>query len=211
MTSESTSRTELVKAQLRRESARAEASDPSTFLSTLGIECTIRHETDGSSLARIHELLARSNQMNLTTRRHDLTRLLAFLQDPDARMYSLCLNDCYADYGLVGAAIILGEDLESFVLSCRVMGLGAEDAFLRSVMALEAKRRPTGMLRASYIPTGRNMPCAGLLSANGFQEQSSSETVHVYTFQLEHGAPSPPAHCKIALIAETHPGQVASH
>ncbi|MNS29255.1 hypothetical protein D3C72_612500 [compost metagenome] len=198
-TSESAVRTEMVKAQLKRESERAEAPDVRVFLETLGIECEVRCEMDDSRLARVHELLARTNQMNLTTRRHDLTRLQTLLHDTSVRIYTLCLRDRYTDYGLVGAAILVGDELDSFVLSCRVMGLGAEDAFLRTVLAVEAERRSGGILRASFVPTGRNSPCAALLPANGFEELEPHGETRCYTFNFEREVQPAPAHCRVAL------------
>ncbi|MNT81375.1 hypothetical protein D3C72_2209680 [compost metagenome] len=110
------------------------------------------------------------------------------------------MGDRFADYGLVGVAIVEGDQLDSFVLSCRVMGLGGEDAFLRSVLASEAARRPTGVLQARYLPTERNKPCAKLLPANGFESLPDADD-GAYVYPLAKGVQAPPAHCRVDLDA----------
>ena len=129
-----------------------------------------------------------------------MARLQVFLAALDARIYTLHMGDRFADYGLVGVAIVEGDALDSFVLSCRVMGLGGEDAFLRSVLALEAAHRPDGVLMATYLPTERNKPCARLLPANGFDPQPDAGD-GAYLYALSRGVLAPPAHCRVEIDA----------
>jgi FkbH-like protein len=195
LTVEATRRTELTRAQLHREAARRMDASSTDFLRTLGLEASIRLEQDESAFTRIHELLARTNQMNLTTRRHDLVALRRFLDEPGSRVYTLSARDRFTDYGLVGAAIVAGDELDSFVLSCRVMGLELEDVFLRTILLHDAPKV------ATYIPTGRNGPCAALLPTNGFQQVLKGElesSVH-FEYPPNGACPEPPIHCRVSV------------
>lgn len=198
LTGEGVRRSEMVRAQLRRDRDRAAADDPAAFLATLGIAVTIG-EAGEESLPRVHELIARTNQLNLTTRRHDMGRLQAILADSEARLYTLHVADRYTDYGLVGGAIVLGDELDSLVVSCRVLGLEVAGAFLTGVATLERQRRLRPLV-ASYLPTRRNGPAAGLLPSCGFLEaESREEGEKRYVLPAEREPAAFPAHCRVAL------------
>lgn len=194
-TDEATRRTELTRHQLRREAERAQHPDPEAFLRSLAITCEVRQEEDDQALARIYELLARTNQMNLTTRRHDMAALRAFLTDPQAAVYTLSVQDRFTHYGLVGVAIVADGVLDSFVLSCRVMGLGVEHVLMRTVLSAERKRHPERPMKAEFRRTDRNGPCADVLPANGFIE-SPDEPGH-YVLPSHAPVPPLPGHCAV--------------
>lgn len=198
---EAARRTETTRGKLQREAAQSAATDPAAFLATLDLRCTVSLVDDESALGRIHELLMRTNQMNLTTRRHDMAHLQALLRDPHTRLYALDVQDRFTDHGRVGAAIVHQSELDTFVVSCRVMGLGIEDAFLSAILALEARVAASPNLQATYIPTARNMPIRDLLPRLGFllTAEDDGDGSH-FTFPLGGERPSIPPHCALAVL-----------
>jgi FkbH-like protein len=199
---EAARRTETTRGRLQREAAQAAATDPAAFLATLDLRCTVSLVEDESALGRLHELLTRTNQMNLTSRRHDMARLQAFLRDPQTRLYALNVQDRFSDHGRVGAAIVCGNELDTFVVSCRVMGLGVEDAFLSAMLALEARVATSPHLQATYIPTARNVPIRDLLPRLGFTPTSDTDGGgSTYSFSLAGERPPIPSHCAVTVRA----------
>ncbi len=115
-------------------------------------------------LKRISELLDRTTQFNATGRKFTLAELNALIQSPRGRVFILHVRDRLADHGLTGAAIVDGNEILNFVLSCRVIGLGVERALLGGIMADAAPQS----VRGRIIETGRNIPARNLFRDHGF-------------------------------------------
>ncbi len=162
VTAEAAGRTELARAQLGRQAARAEAPSEADFIASLDMQTRIERLTSGSALARIVELFARTTQFNTTGIKPTQAELEAMLGDPHARIYAAHVRDRFADNGLVGAALIHDGEIAGLALSCRVLGLGVEHAFLQHILAAE------GALSGRIAPTARNTVVRNLYRDNGF-------------------------------------------
>lgn len=77
-------------------------------------------------LDRIHELISRSNQLNFTKKRISKEELKDLLENKDAHCAYITVNDNFGEYGLVGFYAVLNQQLEHFLFSCRILGLGVE-------------------------------------------------------------------------------------
>jgi predicted enzyme involved in methoxymalonyl-ACP biosynthesis len=82
------------------------------------------------------------------------------------------VTDRYGGYGITALAMCTpagraAVDLDTFLMSCRVMGRGVERAFLATILdrlkAVGVKR-----IRARYLPTAKNMPAREFLPSMGF-------------------------------------------
>lgn len=109
---------------------------------------------------RLSQLSKKTNQFNLTTRRYDEQQVRAFIDGSDTLVLDFSLADVFGDSGLVGLAIwrLAGDgraELDTFLMSCRVIGRKAESAFLEAGLRLLAERGVTEVL-ADYIPTAKN-------------------------------------------------------
>lgn len=128
-------------------------------------------EATASDLDRISQLYLKTNQFNLTTRRHDRVAVDAFAADPDVLLYCAEVSDKFGDLGLVavGRAVRRGDavHIEDFLLSCRALGRDAERAFLASLLRAAAARWGSGRVVASYRPSDRNAQVAGFWPAAG--------------------------------------------
>ncbi len=125
---------------------------------------------------RLLQLLNKTNQFNLLTRRYTHSRLGELLEDKARRIYLYQVLDRFGDNGIVAAAVVDCEGevpvLEDFVMSCRVMGKHIEHAIVEDI---EADMRAAGYqtLRARYLPTSKNMPVAELYQSLGYQKTAS--------------------------------------
>jgi len=147
--------------------------DVEEFLKSLQIEATIE-EIGPSNLERVVTILGKTNQFNLTARRHSRPKVQAILEKPDSIALALRLRDRFGDQGIVGVLLALAADagstliVDSFLVSCRALGRGVEVA-LWSAMLHRAGDQNVHRLEAEYIRTARNAIVADLYDRFGLR------------------------------------------
>jgi FkbH-like protein len=113
----------------------------------------------------------RTNQFNLTTRRYTEGQIGELAASRNAEVLWCSCRDRFADEGVTGLAILRGEGeawvVDTFLVSCRVLGRGVERA-LAAAVCRAASARGARRLRGEYIRTARNAPAAGFYPALGF-------------------------------------------
>ena len=160
----------------------AHQGDLEAFLKSLEMEATIE-EIGPSNMERVVTMLGKTNQFNLTTRRHSRAQVQTMLASPGSIALALRLRDKFGDQGIIALllAIPAGDDgtlvVDSFLVSCRALGRGVEDA-LWAAMSRRVNRQSVRRLEAEYIPTAKNSIVAGLYDRLGLQrlEHNSSST-----------------------------------
>jgi FkbH-like protein len=159
--SEDRSRTTMYVADRTRTALRTEMGSVEEWLETLDLEVQVE-DLRASNLERAAQLLNKTNQMNLATRRMSGHELRAWASERNHRTLTFRVRDRIGDYGMCGIASLSVDgscaELVDFILSCRAMGRGVEEAIL-SVMATEARRAGAATLRATYLETKKNKPC----------------------------------------------------
>jgi FkbH-like protein len=158
LTKDDRRRTDQYRARAELDRARQAAPTLEDFYRSLDMQAVVA-PFDDFHLPRIAQLLGKTNQFNLTTKRHGLPELRAFMANPDCVHLYLKLRDRFADHGLVSVVIALRRDgfldIDSWCMSCRVIGRTVEDDLLnhlcRRAVALGCDR-----LRGTYIPTPKN-------------------------------------------------------
>jgi FkbH-like protein len=140
--------------------------------------------TSQNELERVHQLIFKTNQFNLTTRRPLLDELRLSCEDPTCRVAWLRLSDRFGDMGLVCVGILqdVGSQItvvDTFLMSCRVMGRSVEDAFLAylAMLAIEAK---STKLRGIYIRTLKNTPVSDFYAHRGFHPVEAEGVDGIY-------------------------------
>src|SRR5437763_13308899 len=115
------------------------------------------------SLSRGSQLTQKTNQSNQTPRRYSEQAVRALAGDPCARVYEARVRDRFGDSGLVGVAIARAAggawEVDSLLLSCRVIGRGVETAMLAR-LAGDARAAGAKRLTGWFLPTRRNAPAA---------------------------------------------------
>ena len=173
MTEEDKKRGEMYSARKRREDLRESTSSVEEFLKSLEMKVVIKH-ADDYSLPRIARMVNKTNQFNLTTRRYTDAEVMKMKETKDEfEVYSLQVSDKFGDEGIVGVTIIRKEPtlwtLDSFLLSCRVIGRKVETAFLARIVA-DAKEQGVSAIIGEYVPTQKNAPVENFYSSHGFEE-----------------------------------------
>ena len=113
-----------------------------------------------ADLARVAQLLQKTNQFNLTTRRHDLAAVERMAADPDVAIFCASVADRFGDMGLTGVLIARRAgavaQIDSLLLSCRVLGREVEHAFFAAALTLLRQRWPLQGIAAEYAATAKN-------------------------------------------------------
>jgi FkbH-like protein len=122
--------------------------------------------TQSDDLARVAELFQRTTQFNTTGVKFSSAELEKLLGDEDAEIFVAHVKDRLSDHGLVGAAVVLGEEIIALALSCRVLGMGVEHKFLQHILQAMASDR--ARVSGRIIETSRNIPVRNLYRDNGF-------------------------------------------
>lgn len=186
VTDEDRNRTQLYHARRAREDARVQAESVDEFLKSLRL--VARVGSGGNQFtARIQQLFERTNQFNLTTRRYTPAAIDERAADAHWRIYHVSVKDRFSEHGLVGAAIVEVRGVEWFienlVLSCRLIGYGAETALLTAIQraALDANAQ---ILRGEYLPSARNLPAREFYRNHGFVPDDGAAGRGHWTFDL---------------------------
>jgi FkbH-like protein len=168
--------------EAQRSAVKAISKSPEEFYRSLGLQLGIfsaRIEQAG----RLHQLLMKTNQFNLTTRRISEEAFRAVLGNSTYLVIGLRVSDRFGDSGITGLAIIdRGRHdvwtVRDFLLSCRVLGRTVENAFLSWLVARAAKAGANSVA-IQYVQTGRNQVAHGFLRGSGGME---SEAGDLWTF-----------------------------
>jgi FkbH-like protein len=174
-------RTRQYQQQKVRTKAAEQFASIDAYLASLDQSVRI-HVDDVSLISRMAQLTQKTNQFNATTRRYTEQELLTFVTATDVRTVAFHAEDRFGSYGVTGLAILRLDDVETatldtFLMSCRVIGRGIEHVFIREVLSVarEAGRR---YVSVEFFPTDKNAPAADFFQKLGADRTQESSGVH---------------------------------
>jgi FkbH-like protein len=146
------------------------------YLQSLEMVMTVGTD-DPAPLKRLAQLTQKTNQFNLTTRRYDEPQMRRLIEAPNWMVAYFSLKDVFGDSGIVGLALLdLSEaplaELDTYLMSCRVIGRKAESAFLNTLLERLAEAG-IGDVLADYRPTPKNVLVKNFLPEHGFAEDGN--------------------------------------
>ncbi len=173
LTQEDRNRGEMYLQQQQRKQLETSATSVEEFLRGLQMRVSIS-EMDDFTLPRVVELIGKTNQFNLTTRRHSEAKLREFQTDPRCAVFTMRVVDRFGDNGIVGVAIAAIADqeccIDTFLLSCRVIGRSVETAMLARLSDWACSQGAEKLV-GIFIPTAKNAPAADFYRQHGFQRR----------------------------------------
>ena len=188
LSSEDLQRTCLYAAQRQRSQAEHSFQTKEDFFRYLDQEAEVV-PVSAATIARVAQLTQKTNQFNLTTRRHTEQQIADIANRQECQVLSIKVRDRFGDHGLVGVAIThdAGEtcEIDVFLLSCRVIGRSVETALL-SHLAQGAASRGRVRLSGRFLPTKKNAPARDFYAQHGFQLVEENGEGSVWTLDLEH-------------------------
>jgi FkbH-like protein len=170
-------RTQMYRAEKQRAQLKTSTNTLEEYLTSLDLVAEFR-KADRASLSRIAQLTQKTNQFNLTTRRYGESEINALMLNPASHVYAMRLRDRIDDLGIIAAAILrcVGDDvhIDTFLMSCRALGRGAEIAFL-SQLIRDARQLGARRIHGEYRPTERNAQVADFYARHGFLTDANSK------------------------------------
>ena len=167
LTAEDRARTHSIQGNMEREQLAAAAGNVDDYLAGLGIRVQLA-PFDDVNMPRIVQLINKTNQFNLTTRR----RTEADVRSLPAGSYTQAMRvtDRFGDSGLTGILIAIPDGgllrLDTWLMSCRVMGRKLEEAMFAALTAHACSHGFAGIL-CEYIPSAKNSVVADLFDRLG--------------------------------------------
>ena len=169
---EDTKRAELYAKEAERQTVAASYANADEFLASLNMRMTIER-FDSFHLPRIAQLIQRSNQFNLTTRRRPESECEQLMGAPDFLPIYVKLEDRLGDHGLISVVILenLGETvaIRDWLMSCRVLVRGVEQSVMNHVMEYAASVGAR-LVEGEYIPTAKNAMVTEFYAQFGFEK-----------------------------------------
>ncbi|HEY0790966.1 MAG TPA: HAD-IIIC family phosphatase [Chthoniobacterales bacterium] len=170
LTAEDRRRSGMYRSEVRRKQLQQESTTLESYLASLEMTLAVGY-ADGFTIPRIAQLTQKTNQFNATTRRYSEEAIHALATNPAVDVFHAGLKDRFDDNGIIAVAVVryLGSVacLETFLMSCRVIGRGVERAFLAHVARM-AEARGCERLEGEYIPTDKNGLVKDFFPSQGF-------------------------------------------
>lgn len=213
VTEEDLARVSMIRAEsLRRQVGNDLAS--ADFLTSLDLRVSVGQPSE-SQVERVVQLINKTNQFNVMTRRRDRASVQSLVNSPDHLVLRTLVQDKFGDYGLVGVALIsLGQGpvacVTDLLMSCRVLQRGVETAMMYAI-AHYAREAGATTLRAAYVPTLKNSLVRNLFidhsmralphnhQAYGQAEWTGTGEITIFEAQLD-DLPDAPSHVKLTLV-----------
>ncbi|HEX8916045.1 MAG TPA: HAD-IIIC family phosphatase [Humisphaera sp.] len=204
VTGEDRARGRMYAEQRLRDELRTGAGSVEDYLRSLDMSAELTAITP-ATLARAAQLTQKTNQFNLTTRRYNEEELSALLATAGARGYAMRVVDRFGDNGIVAVAVTRDRpdrscEIDTFLMSCRVIGRTVETALLSRVAA-DAAAAGCGRVVGRFLPTKKNAPAAGFLAAHGFARVAADADGTTWELRLD--GPTPQCPPWVRLVAAT--------
>jgi FkbH-like protein len=193
VTQEDALRVQQYKQENERQRLLNSSTDMGCYLASLEMVGVIK-PFDRMDAARIAQLIAKSNQFNLTTRRRTEAEVLDILEDRQFSCFTMRLADRFGDHGLIAIVIGLasGRDfvIDTWLMSCRVLKRQVEEEVLNEIVRLADERECVRVV-GRYIPTAKNGMVQDLYPKMGFTHLSrETELTQVYGLEVARYQPS---------------------
>jgi len=176
LTDEDKARNTMYLEQRKRAEFKTQVGNLENFLNQMNISVNIKN-ADDFTIPRISQLTLKTNQFNLTTRRYQEEDIRKFSQDSKKIVECAQIEDKFGDNGITAAYIVNKDNeqqwtIDTFLLSCRVIGRGVEDGILSHIIE-KARKDGISQVRGEYIKTEKNQPAENLFADFGFKKEGN--------------------------------------
>jgi FkbH-like protein len=159
----------------RRKELAAGAPDLQAFLTSLRMKMQVEPIND-LNIERSTQLINKSNQFNLTTRRYTLAEIRAIVDSPEWRTRTFSLRDELGDNGLISVILLRKQGdalaIDTWIMSCRVLQRGVEQ-FARNELVDLCRAEGCGQVLGTYTPTAKNSLVVDHYAKLGFSPAGS--------------------------------------
>ena len=173
ITNDDVQRKTMYKQEQNRQKLQSSTENLNEYLKKLDIKIKIKLD-DKLSVARISQLILKTNQFNLTTKRYQEEEIREFVKDETMIVGCSEVEDKFGENGITNVFIIKTKPnewiIDTFLLSCRIMGRGIEEGIIGKILEI-AKNKGIEKIIATFIPTEKNKPAENFLKNYGFEKE----------------------------------------
>lgn len=177
-------KTEQYKANIMRTEMQQKTGDFTSYLKNLHIEVKSVNPIDNSE--RLYQLMNKTNQFNLTTHRYTYAQVNELLECKSDIVYMFEVWDKFGNNGITAVVVVKIADkpyIDSFIISCRIMGKYIENYILNYVEQ-DLKNKGYNTLEADYYKTAKNKPVENFYDNLGYKLINKDETHKRYYINL---------------------------
>jgi FkbH-like protein len=188
LTNEDIDKTLQYKENFQRDSFKSEFTSIEDYLINLEIEIDIK-KADKFNISRIVQMTQKTNQFNLTSKRYSENDINRFIENGDL-VFCASVKDKFGDNGITLVAITCLDYIkkiafiDSYLLSCRILGRGIENVFLNFILN-QIFLKGINTVEAFYIPTSKNDQTKNFYENNGFHIVEKNDESVKYRMKLE--------------------------
>ena len=186
-TREDTARSRYYSENAQRKEMASRSTDLNSFLASLGMRMKLETVNE-QNVERVTQLVNKSNQFNLTTRRYTLAQMREISRSPEWLTLAFSLKDNLGDNGLIG--VILAHEregsmtIDTWVMSCRVLQRGVEH-FARNELVELARQHGCHSVLGTYIPTPKNGMVKDHFARLGFVQTGADGDCTLWSLQVD--------------------------
>ncbi|HTF96219.1 MAG TPA: HAD-IIIC family phosphatase [Cellvibrio sp.] len=172
-TNEDLNKSKMYKDELLRSKHKSDVYSLDEYIKSLDIKviCSINNE---KNVSRVSQLTNKTNQFNLTTRRYTESDISTFHKN--GIVFDFRVSDIYGDMGIVGVVIVVDNRIDTFLLSCRVLGRKIEEKILWAVC-----KHCNPPLKAEYIQTQKNQQVESFYDRMGYSTIDTQQQAKTYS------------------------------
>lgn len=188
LTEEDAERTEQYRKEKQRKSLLETAVDMDSYLSSLEMTGSFKR-FDELDLPRIAQLINKSNQFNLTTRRRTQAEIEQLMRDPNYVGFTMRLSDKFGDHGLISIVILRSTgtsnmEIDTWLMSCRVLKRQVEEEVVNEFVRI-ARLKNVRTIKGIFKPTAKNSMVKDLYPAMGFTPVKIDENRSEFELETE--------------------------
>jgi FkbH-like protein len=205
LSAEDREHTRLYRDQQRRAALASSAGCLEDFYRSLDQEVWIAPVTS-ETIPRVAQLTQKTNQFHLTTRRYSEQHIEELVSRCDCRVYSVRVKDRFGDNGIVGVLIgrIDGSicEIDTFLLSCRVIGRMIETAMLYFLVE-RSRAEGAKFLQGWFVPTKKNTPARELYPSHKFDSIATKDGASLWSLNLAEAQITRPQSIRLYVTSGT--------
>lgn len=186
VTEEDRKRTKMYISEKQRHEVKQNTLSLSDYLKGLNLKLTMQR-VKMEQVPRVAQLTKRTNQFNLSTKRMSEADIENLILSDNVICWAIEVSDRFGDYGLVGVVIAKIESeimfVDTFLLSCRVLGRTVEDAIL-SCLGNICNREKLYTIEMNFYPTEKNQPFLNFIEKTGWKKVHLDEIYTTYRLSV---------------------------
>jgi FkbH-like protein len=186
LTKEDGDRANLYRIEESRKNERERFASLDQYLASLQLSMNV-FINDESHIERAAQLTQKTNQFNLSTRRNTESEIRQFIASGKYKMYVFSVSDKFGEYGITGMALVeidnLKATIDTFLMSCRVIGRNIETAFLNFIIK-DMQSQGVETILAQYVRTMKNKQVESFYDHFGFSLISGNDDAKMYSLVI---------------------------